>query len=64
MKRQKHFVIEGATQQFNGREAKTATLFVSLSVSLTLRDGGYAPHHFKRYNNQLPIDAFRLATDW
>jgi hypothetical protein len=35
-------------EQFNGREGETATLFVSLSFSLTLRGGSFAPRHLSR----------------
>ncbi len=35
-------------QQISGREGETATLFFSLSVSLTLRGGGFAPRHLSR----------------
>jgi hypothetical protein len=37
-----------SSQQFNGREGETATLFFSSSVSLTLRGGGFAPRHLNR----------------
>ncbi len=40
--------METTTQQINGREGETATLFVSLSVSLTLRAGGFAPRQLNR----------------
>ena len=35
-------------EQINGRASGTATLFVGLSVSLTLRGGGFATHHLSR----------------
>jgi hypothetical protein len=38
----------GGSQQFNGREGETATLLFGLSVSLTLRGGGFAPRHLNR----------------
>ena len=41
--------MNGGIEQFNGREDETATLFVSLSVSLTLRGGGFAPRHLNRW---------------
>jgi hypothetical protein len=41
--------METTTQQINGREGETATLFVSLFVSLTLRGGGFAPRHLSRW---------------
>jgi hypothetical protein len=37
------------TEQFNGREGETATLLFGLSVSFTLRVGGFAPRHLKRW---------------
>ncbi len=40
--------MQRAAQQFNGREGETATLLFSLSVSLNLRFGGFAPRHLNR----------------
>ena len=37
-----------ATQQINGREGETATLFSRCLVPLNLRVGGFAPRHLKR----------------
>jgi len=36
-------------EQVIGREGETATLLFSLSVSLTLRVGGFAPRHLSRW---------------
>jgi len=33
----------------NGREGETSTLLFGLSVTLTLRGGGFAPRHLSRY---------------
>ena len=40
---------ERAVQQFNGREGETATLLLNLSVSLTLRGGGFRPRQLNRW---------------
>jgi len=41
--------VKGGGEQFNGREGETATLLFGLSVTLTLRGGGFAPRHLNRY---------------
>ncbi len=41
-------VNNGATEQFNGREGETATLFSRLLVNSKLRGGGFAPRHLSR----------------
>jgi hypothetical protein len=41
--------MKGGGEQINGREGETATLLSNLSVSLTLRGGGFAPRHLSRY---------------
>ncbi len=38
-----------AVEQIIGREGETATFLFGLSVSLTLRSGGFAPRHLNRY---------------
>ena len=43
--------MDGAKPVFHptiGREGETATLLFGLSVSLSLRGGGFAPRHLKR----------------
>ena len=37
--------MKRAIEQFNGREAKTATLLSRCVVSFGLRGGGFAPRH-------------------
>ncbi len=44
-----------ATQQINGREGETATLLFGLSVSLTLRVGGFAPRRLSRALSSLEM---------
>ena len=40
---------ERAVQQFNGREAETATLFAASSVTFYVVAGGFRPRHLSRY---------------
>ncbi len=42
------FEINGAAQQFNGREGETATLYERRSLNPKLRGGGFALRHLKR----------------
>jgi hypothetical protein len=38
-----------AAEQFNGREAETAILLFGLSVTISLRGGGFRPRQFRRW---------------
>ncbi len=45
----KSFVYNGGAQQFNGREAKTATLLSRRPATRCLRVAGFCPRHLKRW---------------
>ncbi len=53
---------KGATQQFNGREGETATLFGHCPFSLSLRGGGFAPRHLSRYVASLYLEILMIDT--
>jgi len=40
--------MEGDSEQFNGREGETATLFGTSSVKSKVVAGGFAPRHLSR----------------
>ncbi len=52
------FENNGAAQQFNGREAETATLFGTSSVTFYVVAGGFRPRHLSRCAASLiaPLD--------
>jgi len=47
--RTKAIDIQRAAQQINGREGETATFLSTGLFTLTLRGGGFAPRHLKRW---------------
>jgi len=54
----KCFPSRRAVQQINGREGETATFLLGLSVTFSLREGGFAPRHLSRCAASLiaPLD--------
>jgi hypothetical protein len=56
-----------AAEHFNGREGETVTCLLRCVVSLTLRGGGFAPRHLKRWAASLQIRkgyAMNFAKRW